>query len=130
MNKWVRSALIGVASGISVWLVAECDAAISIPGTFPRIISYTLPVVLLAGLIFMLSDHTLSALLVKIAGMAAVAWPLFTYFNWAWWLYGSISLHESLSGWIAAAYCIAAAMVAILVAIPITFSRIMKDERD
>lgn len=130
MNQLVKSVLVGAVAGISVWLVAECDAAISIPGTFPRIISYILPVVLLAGLIFMLSDHTLPSLLVKVAGMAAAAWPLFTCFNWAWWLYRSISLHESLSGWVAAAYCIAAAVVAILIAIPITFSRIMKDERD
>lgn len=130
MNKWVRSVLVGVGSGIGVWLVAECDAAISIPGTFPRIISYILPIVLLAGLIFMLSDHTLPALLMKIAGMVAVAWSLLTYFNWAWWLHGSLSLHESLSGLIAVVYCIAAAVTAILIAIPITFLRIMKDERD
>lgn len=130
MNRWLKSALVGLCAGISVWLVTECNMAISIPETFPLIISYALPVVLMAVLIWALSAQTLPLFLLKLAETVTVAWLLFTYFDWAWWLYPSKALHQALSGLFAEIYCIAAAVVAVLIAIPITFSRMMKEERD
>lgn len=138
MNKWVKSILIGVASGVGVWLLVEIDICSALSEhytTINKIAIYAIPVLILALLIVTSSADALSVLAIKVVATTATSLLLILYIDWTSWLYAGREL-SNVDGLIVVIvvinlmYCAIAFLIGIIISFVITLVKVIKNKRD
>lgn len=135
MNKWMRSILVGVASGGGVWLLVEIDVCSALSEHFTtinEIAIYAIPVLILFLLMLTLSADALSVLAIKVATTTATSLLLILYIDWTSWLYAGRELSnvDGLIAVISLMYCAIAFLIGIIISFVITLVKVIKNKRD